>query len=59
MLAVGVTSDSVTKIKAVATIEPPPKQARIASSQIACSGKMFGKEPGSALVATQLEMESR
>ena len=45
MLAVGVTSDKVTKIKAVATIEPPPKQASTASSQIAFKGNMLGKEP--------------
>ena len=39
MLAVGVTSDRVTKIKAVATIPPPPKQARMDSSQMAFNGK--------------------
>ena len=49
MLAVGVTSESVTKIRAVATIPPPPKHARMDSSQMAFKGKMWGKEPGSQL----------
>ena len=45
MLAVGVTSDKVTKIRAVATIEPPPKIARTDSSHIIFNGKTSGKEP--------------
>jgi hypothetical protein len=37
---VGVTSDNVTKIKAVATIDPPPNMAKTASSQIIFNGKI-------------------
>ena len=46
MLAVGVTSERVTKISAVATMEPPPKIAKIDSNQMNFRGKTFGYEPG-------------
>ena len=42
MLTVGVTSDNVTNIKAVATIDPPPKIVSTDSSQMNFSGMTWG-----------------
>jgi hypothetical protein len=44
---VGVTSETVVKIRAVATMEPPPARQRMEESQRVHMGNMLGNDTGS------------
>ena len=57
--AFGVTSEIITKMREVATIEPPPKMDKIDCNHIAFIGRIWGRRPTVAKVSFIIQVSSQ